>query len=109
MPRRSFQDPALKQTVLANPDSKEREGICILLFPDGTLILEPAGTPTKGGINGIVSLTPQQALALQRFFNGSRVQDRLADMSRRNLMRNPHTRELVQWMDKMFDEHEAAA
>jgi hypothetical protein len=106
MTRRTLQDPAMKTVILANANTRDRDGISIMLWPDGSLCLEPNGEPSKV-FEHFVMLTPQQTEALSRFFDGSRVRDRIADMLRRKLLRNPETRKLVQWMDRALAAQEA--
>lgn len=107
MATHSFQDPKLKKAVLVNRDTRAGDGIRITLMPNGALYLEPGGWPDGAmdpSFNCPVLLTPQHTEALWRFFDGQRVRDRMLDLLRRHLSRNPHTRDLIRAIDRHFDQ-----
>lgn len=106
---RSFQDPTLKKAVLVNSDTHEGDGIRLTLMPDGALFLEPGGWPhgtMDTSFDSPILLTPRQAEALYRFFDGPRVRDRMLDVLRRRLVKNPRTRKLIGAIDRHFDQAE---
>lgn len=89
------------QTVYSNQTSRLLDGISCLLFPDGSLCLEPAGADSKLKIfDGPICLTPQQAAALFHFLQGEQVQARMTRVRRRVLDRE--YRRLKRIMDRDF-------